>query len=401
MLIRNKIDIKLLLTVTASFILSFFSFGQNLERTHYFQQSFNGGSLIDIYPGSPESNVVNAINLSWLSKTNDSTSYRSKFGNSLHGFTFGFFDLGNKEVLGHAFTGQYTMLFPQKINHVLTWEPGLSMGGAVFTNPYNYLENEENIVMGSRVAFWVSAYLRLHYSFSDELNAFVGAAFHHSSNGHTALPNVGANIPSWQLGVRYRFSKKTAVEGSDRKLDNLFDKWQYGFRLGHGFYELGETISPTNGPLYAVYTTQLYAQRKVSDIGRLRIGLEGHYNRGHRALYEIVDDPDTPEANFENSTLGMAFSGYEVAYGHWAVYLQAGYNFHNPGLAYWLDFLTENEFMDRLKKRVSGRYGVHYYFKNPYDAPNWNLYAGLEVKSMVVQADFLELCVGVNFGKKD
>jgi hypothetical protein len=81
--------------------------------------------------------------------------------------------------------------------------------------------------------------------------------------------------------------------------------------------------------------------------------------------------------------------------------LQAGYNFHNPGLAYWLDFLTENEFMDRLKKRVSGRYGVHYYFKNPYDAPNWNLYAGLEVKSMVVQADFLELCVGVNFGKKD
>ena len=388
-----------------SFIIyAFFSFlflSQVLkaqERTHYLDANYSQGTLLNIYPNSPTSSRVIGGEFSWLSQTNDSTSYSYLFGNPLTGVTLGFYDLGNAPILGQTLNLQYSISFYKQISKRLSWEPGLRMGGAYYNQPYHYMDNPDNIVIGSHFAFWISAVANLYYDINSNWKVYTGVRFQHSSNSHTALPNVGANIPAFHVGTRYEMSQKTTSSRISKLKSSIPENWQYGGRLEYGIFELGETTSPTNGPLYSVYTAALYAQKNTGNIWRVRIGVEGYYNRGFRDLLE-TSEYNNGDVTFMNSSIITPFMGYELLYGRWALYTQLGYNIHNTGLAYWVDGTTEGTTMDELKKVISGRYGIHCYIFNPYDQPSWNMYIGMHIKSMVLQADFLAFTVGVHFGK--
>lgn len=368
------------------------------ERTHYLDGNVSLGTLLDIYPNSPTSTRVVGGEFSWLSQTNDSLSYPFQFGNPITGVTLGFYDLGNPSILGQTLNLQYSISFHKQIAKRLSWEPGLRMGAAYFNKPYHYIENTENIVMGSHFAFWISAVANVYFDINPNWKIYTGVRFQHSSNSHTALPNVGANVPAFHLGTRYEISKKTSSSSISKLKSSIPNTWQLGGRFEYGIYELGETTSPTNGLLYSVYTAAIYTQKNTGNIGRVRLGVEGYYNRGFRDLLETIEY-NNGDVSFMNSSIITPFIGYEFLYGRWALYTQLGYNIQNTGLAYWIDGTTEGTTMDQLKKVISGRYGVHCYLLNPYDQPSWNMYIGMHIKSMVLQADFLAFTVGAHFGK--
>lgn len=368
------------------------------NRAHSIDGSVLRGPLLDIFPNSPATTGVWGGQISWLSHAKDSSSYAFQYGNPLTGITLGGYDLGNSSILGQAFSLQYSITFPKRISQRFSWEPGLHMGGAYFNSPYHYIDNPDNIVMGSHLAFWISLSANVFYQINPHWQLYLGGRFHHSSNSHTTLPNVGANIPALHIGARYQLNSTPITPRKLRLTVNIPQNWQWGGRVEYGIFELGETTAPTNGPLYDVYTVALYAQKSTGNIGRVRLGVEGYYNRGFRDLLEM-SEYNNGDVSFMNSSIITPFVGYELLYGRWALYTQLGYNVHNTGLAYWVDGTSEGSTMDELKKVISGRYGLHCYLFHPYAQPNWNVYVGMHVKSMVLQADFLAFTLGAHFGK--
>ena len=67
---------------------------------------------------------------------------------------------------------------------------------------------KENIAVGYKLGFLVSAQLGLEYKFDTRIKLITRFDFVHSSNGHTALPNVGINIPTFGAGINYTFDNQ-------------------------------------------------------------------------------------------------------------------------------------------------------------------------------------------------
>ena len=302
--------------------------------------------------------------------------------------------LGNSDVLGY-----YTGLMADINFRSKGWgdwymEYTAGMGVAWFSEPYDEIENPDNVVIGSAVTFSANAAISLVRKLNDHSSVHLKALVIHCSNSHYQLPNVGLNLPGLTIGYRYRMNDMELVEnlpespGFDRR-------WRPNIRIALGLNEQGSSTIPVNGPKYPIYLATFYMSKKFTPVNKFYTGLEYYFNTGSKDFIlsqKFYED----KINKRSSVITLTF-GHEFLFGHMSVVTTLGLNIYNK---FHQDRLKAEEITslkEKFKTYVPARLGFQYYFKDATVHHSGNLFTGIYIKSNFGQADFLEMSLGYTF----
>lgn len=128
----------------------------------------------------------------------------SRGSNILKGFTFSLINTGNVDTMGYAIGFNPQFQFPLNRQRKKTWFVlgcGLEYSTKTYTEDhyaFNAISSHFNalIIVGFRRTFRLST----------NWNADASLLWTHFSNGATKAPNLGLNIPSLGLGLRYQWN---------------------------------------------------------------------------------------------------------------------------------------------------------------------------------------------------
>lgn len=302
--------------------------------------------------------------------------------------------MGNNAVLGHFAGAMIMMSFEKKIAGNWYWAPRLSLGAAWFSNPYDELENPDNVVIGSEFTFLASAEVMAGYRLSRHVAVTGKFTLLHASNSHFKLPNVGMNLPVFAIGAKYTIGNRTEVPRDSLKLP-AFNKIRFNFRLALGINESGSSTAPVNGPKYPIYLASATVSKMFSPVNKVSAGIEAWYNKG---VYDFIVSQEFYSTSRHAKSISAAIVfGHEFLMGKWGLLTTAGIYVYNP---FYKDKQEANEIdgiKDNLKAYIPARIGFQYYFKNTNFRDHQNLFVGIYIKTNFGQADFLESGLGYVF----
>lgn len=349
------------------------------------------GKLMNIYPGFPPRNAHNGLFLQWRKER--VSPWAEKYGTLQTGLSATWHNLGNRKILGQGYGLQYDFRLFQPLAEKWSLTEFFQFGGIYNTRPYHYLDNTDNIVTGSSFSFLISAGLGVQWQFSERGHLSAGGMLWHSSNGHTALPNVGMNSPVAFVGLGRSFGP--ATKSPEAYPDSAVNGWSPFLVAGMGMNEAGGTVRPTNAPLYYKYLTGIGISKRFADIHRVMISVEGYYNAAYRVWNES-QEVETSYTEFASASAVMVLLGHEFLYGRFGLAIQAGYNLFNPTLAYLVHEVETDSKINRVKAKIPGRISMRYYLAHPWRHRS-SPFIYLGIKSNLGQADFLETGVGFGF----
>lgn len=307
-------------------------------------------------------------------------------------FTGGY--MSNKKVLGSLFGISPEMMFSHKISSRWYVAEILGIGLAWFSHPYDINNNPQNTLIGSRITALPHAALGIQYFVSPFLSLWLRASAYHASNCHYQLPNLGVNISSVSLAVRYhpRPAQIMVKEQGDFKTNK---KVRFNLRMGFGINERGASTGPVGGPKRITYISQIYLTKNLGPVSKLQGGIELNYSNG---IYDTIIQSEFYNKH-QRLRAGTAvfFLGHEFLMGHFSLALQGGIYMYNP---YGRELAKREKLADtkeKLKTLFVARLGFQYYFKNIVIHNKNQLFAGVYVKTNFGQADYLDLGLGYMF----
>jgi hypothetical protein len=353
----------------------------------------NVGYLLEIYPSYPKSTLNLGIDAAWTKQGDTSNIWGAIWKFPETGVAFSYVNFGNNDTLGSSIGLTYRIYLMQHFGKRWSISEGMDMGLAYYTKPFHYIENPGNIAIGARFSGLIRFSVLLRFEISKYWQAYTGFTFHHASNSHTGLPNVGINIPMLQFGAVYYLKKNDSFYEAPKPKFEFQKKIQFNFRLALGLNRFGSEVGPSNGPYYPIYLASIYLDKRVSAINNVQFGIDTYYNSGYRFYLESQQPPEL-EANFVNSSVISIWIGNEFLIGHLGLILQVGYNLYNPFLKY---FVNLDESINSIKAYVPGRIGAQYYLKDQFHGARKNAFIGIYIKSNMGQADFLEFSLGYKF----
>ena len=119
------------------------------------------------------------------------------------GVLVSFFDFDNKSILGYGYNvaGFIEPFFPinQKINISFRLASGLSFN----TNPYDSIENPNNLSYSLPINEYSQLAGSIHYAVNSKLRIILSVNYNHISNGGLKQPNKGINYPTVSIGADY------------------------------------------------------------------------------------------------------------------------------------------------------------------------------------------------------
>jgi hypothetical protein len=387
-----------LLTICLKFIAVFLFFPSAVHaqpRPDFFEVEERVGYIVKNYPVFPDLPGLSYMTSFRMGKKlTGSRVWHRYYRYPYLGVDFTGGSLVNREVLGCMFGASAEMMFSQKLSDKFYLGELLGFGLSWFEKPYDKNENPQNTLMGSRIGSLPHASIGLEYYVSPFWSLWLRASLYHSSNCHYQLPNLGVNIPSASLAIRYH--PNPAVIMQKEKDDFVTSKkLHFNIRLGLGINERGKSTGPTGGPKRLIYLTQLYLTKNLAPVNKLQAGFEIAYNTG---VYDSIHYGDFYTTNQQLKAGSVVFFlGHEFLMGHFSLSTQGGIFIYNP---FYRELAKREEiadFKENLKTLFLARLGFQYYFKDIVLYHANQLFAGIYVKTNFGQADFLDLGVGYTF----
>ena len=351
------------------------------------------GNVLDIYSGFPQSKGGWGIDAAWTRRGDTTNIWEGLWNFPESGLVFSYTDFGNDDTLGSSFGLMYRFQLFQQLGRRWFLTEGMDLGAAAYTKPYHITENPGNIAIGARFSALVRFSVSLRFALSRRWHIYTGFTFHHASNGHTGLPNVGINIPMLNFGLLYYFKTDDGWSKATKKILDFNRKMQMNMRLAYGINRFGSETGPSNGPYYSIYLVSVYADKRVSAINRIQFGLDAYYNSGYREYLESQRPPEL-SPGFANASVITIWVGNEFLIGRLGLIFQIGYGLYNPFLKY---YVKQDESISNAKAYIPTRIGAQYYLKDHFHGAKQNAFLGLYVKANMGQADFLEFSIGVKF----
>jgi hypothetical protein len=232
-------------------------------------------------------------------------------------------------------------------------------------NPYDEVNNPQDVFIGSYRNCYVNLACRLNYRLNSKWQATGSLGFKHFSNGSFHLPNSGINLIPVALGISYKpsefrpfLTRKAATPMPEFIKHNQMN---VTLALGSKNYEIGD-------PNYLKMVVGVNWLRAIGYKYRAGVGVDLFYSAG-------VSDRFDKEANASNSL------SYAVV-GSWEWVLTK--NFYVPiGLGV---YLHRNE-LNGEEQPYYERVGVRYRF-------NSHLSTGVTIKAHAGVADIFEWTLG-------
>jgi len=358
-----------------------------------FAYSFHRGKVLKNYdPDFPVKNSqYHEIAVLW--QMDGRKSWHEPFCYPLSGLALNYARFGNDTILGSAIGLMPQWVIQARKGKKLQINFRLGVGLAYFTEYYDRVDVPENEVVSSTVTNITSFGGALSYHIFPTLSVFAGVSIFHYSNGHTSIPNMGINDRPYSFGLLYtpRPAKLVSVP---QKFD--YDKKLHlNFRIGRGVHEMAESTLPVGGPLFPVYNFALFVSKQVSRVNNLHLGMYATYYSGfyHYLMFERRKFQGEER---KNSFVYSAFAGHEFLIGHFGFTQELLFNVWNP-------FYKEVKFKksyeeyassERLAIYLGLRLQFDYYPFKRADVHENNVYLGMNLKTIVSKADYVEFHVG-------
>ncbi len=368
---------------------------QTFLNESYSEINIHAGKVIENHPAFPEVNSASYVaGIRAGFKLNGSKPWHKNYGYPDVGLNFIFGNIGNKKVLGNEASLLPEMSFRQKLTGRWHLSESVGMGISYFNKPYNQVENPENIIIGSHVTFCALAAVNFEYQLNKNFIFNIRPCLYHSSNSHSALPNVGLNLPLIGAGLRYTPVSNSSVRTPDTTF--IYDKKiHFNIRFGLAMNEQGGATGPANGPKYPIYLASLFLTKNFSTVNKVHAGLEGWYNTG---VYDYITSQDFYDDNEKiKSTAFALILGHEFLMGHFSFVTQGGIYLYNPFYKEKLRQEQTTSFKAKLKTIILARIGYQFYLFDATLKQHHNLYAGIYIKTNLGQADFLDTSIGYTF----
>ena len=206
------------------------------------------------------------------------------------GLTFNNTHFGLKDTLGNAISGHLNIAFYllKKNNH--NFSVRIGSGIAYINKPYDRITNPNNNVIGSHFNLLASMRIIYRYKFSPFVEASAYIGFLHFSNGKYRSPNIGLNMASIGLGIKY-----SPTIWQREKIERSFNKEKH--RLIFGEFQTGLAVEQNAKPNGPFYLTHFLAGRLGFQFGQywfvaLGLNVESRTSQiaSHKHLTGIHDD---------------------------------------------------------------------------------------------------------------
>ena len=355
---------------------------QQDDFTTYIIPELTIGSIVPNYLNFPKYGPRIGVAVSLLRQSTKVTPTNQYYNFPLLGIQAGFHRLGNPYVFGNELNLMPIIGLRTK-KGLFQW----GIGASYFTK--TNLQSDLNKAIGSHLnwAFQWMYYRNINFTENSDLR--IGFGYHHSSNGHTQLPNYGINSAVLSIGL---IPEMRSPPKTDR---TTVSKQRNPFilaRVGIGFHEFGGTTFPIGGPKKAVFTQSIAGGVTFKQHFRWYAGLGSrHYQ--HYAD-SIRNSPQLQELNISPKNY-FFMMGVEYMIYHVGISIEGGINLYKP---FYPHFAAEFEKVAGIKytlKRIfPSRMGLRFYLINQAKQPKHNLFIAAHINANFGQADFSEASLG-------
>jgi hypothetical protein len=349
--------------------------GMYLEGSLHFGKAFKHRSTITIE--FPDFSYGGELNFEV--KTYGKKHWHQRCGFPRWGVAVAYQYTGNAKEMGHtiAILPNVTVDFFKRKNIRIFGRLGVGLG--VVTKPYDRQTNPLNNMVGSYLNNNTSLRLGVALRVHKNLEIRPSATFNHYSNAASTLPNLGINIPTFQLSFCYMANPVEEedyirLEKSERPKRNK--RIQFSALFSMGFTE----ISATNGPKYPIWHTSIDAGLYITRNNRLKAGIEYDYIGSSYAFTKHNGGYQNSDLHWQASRISL-FLADEIMIGRFAILAQVGfYVTQNIGQPWFMSV------------RLSGRY----YFADPYLKPAAP-FVTVTMKSHRIIAEYFSMGFGIAF----
>jgi hypothetical protein len=282
------------------------------------------------------------------------------------GLAFVYYDYHNPKLAqSYAATVYLSKAFWRTPRQELSFRLGTGLG--YFPKPFDYETNHKNTFVSSHLNATLQMRAEYDVALTPKLGLLMAVALNHYSNGATAKPNLGVNIPTLVLGLNYHQQRQftpLATSPDDEPAD-----------IGRNFFNVSATTgfkerNESDRNRYWVNSVTVLGGRRVNRKSNLVAGLEGFYDRS--LLAELRDTARTSD-NLPDVKKAGVFFGHELLFGRLAFVSHLGFYVYNP-------YKSNKFYYERL--------GLKYHFTE-------RLFGSLDLKVHRGSADVIEWRVGV------
>lgn len=300
--------------------------------------------------------------ISWLLLNENAWNYC--FCYPRMGFTISYTNFDNPEILGNAFGLNYFvepfLTYRRKLN--FSYRAGL--GIVYLDNPYDPGNNTDNLFFSTHFSFLLLLNISLNYKINDRLNTRLSGYYNHSSNGGIKEPNKGINFPTISIGIDYMV-ENYSLPDREKKNIQLYERKTSFYGIVGG---TAKTYSTEEQDRYPVFVLEAGVSRVVARMNEIKLGIE------YTADYTIHE-----KFQRDNNSKHFGQSGILIGHG-----LLIGRFTFSQILGIYLFNPRDND------TDIYQRYGLTYHI-------NKHLFAGVNLKSHLHVADFLDVRVGWKF----
>lgn len=355
----------------------------------------------------PETKLQTGVIISLgLHNSDPDKEWASRLNYPKTGVMLGFINFGNSNKVGQAIS----MVPFAEFQWLPRFYLSVGMGVSYMNTLYDEETNPFNRGITTNLNWSYRSFLYYSLEKKKKLEWRLGAGYFHHSNGHTRLPNQGLNSILGSVSVKINTQDDFP---SIDKPDYGSNRQTYiSGRFGLGVNVLSEEFNSKKG----VYTIAFNIGRIINRT--FKFG-GGFYYRYYQHYYDYIKNEEelvTEEYPiFLENPFGYAsnfglFGTAELLLGHVGFEFALGLNIHKPfykvdwmlnqgysftsGSGVLEEGLGELDWYYEIKRTVSSRLGLKYYFVNTGKSPKHNFYLGAHINANLGQADFTDLSLG-------
>ncbi|RRD02279.1 acyloxyacyl hydrolase [Prevotella sp. OH937_COT-195] len=271
----------------------------------------------------------------------------------------------------------------------------LSMGVGYSHHKWNNRDAIDNLLIGSRWLVYFGAGIHGTYRVAPQWGIRAGLDYYHHSNGSMNMPNKGANVLGYAVGiVFYPYYNEVVEHHGDYRPEPFKRYWYLNFSASAGIkalneeFQLSQFYTPPDAPgycknsfnRYVTWAAQAdvmcrYARRWASGVG---IDLfYGRYTDDIKDMEKAWRQAD----KYSRWSVGIA-AKHEVFYHQFSIAMSIG----------WYLYRHAGYKPKQLEQPYYERIGLYYTFGN-----FGNVRLGFNVKAHRTRADYTEMCVSVPF----
>ena len=245
------------------------------------------------------------------------------------GFVFSAIDLGTN-ISGKAFSGGLlisTDLMGNKGNKI-DWRSSLklALGLGYLTQKYDAITNSENRAIGSHINGYMQLGLSIEKNIYKNSMMFLEFGLAHFSNACWKFPNLGVNLPYFQVGIGYPLNLCPSIKNLDKQKQLnqqlAFLPWRksVSIRLGKKEIDLDDDREFINGVL------EFALENWISKKSNFRYAISYFHDR----TYQFKKFDKMPNYSFAGTSEITVSAGYETRFGRWGIITDFGIYLYKP-----------------------------------------------------------------------